>query len=284
MNRSNGQVALPSVWDMGAIIMRGVKAYAKQHKIISGSYIVGVIFLVLIGSGTKLTLDQRQNYNKIMNTIDLQVEFEASNYYAQTYNSYRASKGWFTCDHLCKRNKMRMENAQMTLDKVRAEGYARMSDAKQVAGMFSEVGVTEVKDSFWGYFSAGKQFAKRQSMWDAMFMGIRSVGRDESMIEYTLRLLLQVLINFSMGLIGAFVVFVFGLWSIVRSYQTNPLTAVAFFVGASCAAFAFVSTYLFVLYGAAASSVYGMAKVLQNNARIDVGARRQRMHNRAHYY
>ena len=35
------------------------------------------------------------------------------------------------------------------------------------------------QDAFWSYFSAGKQFAKRQSMWDAMFMGIRSMGRDE---------------------------------------------------------------------------------------------------------
>jgi len=61
-----------------------------------------------------------------------------------------------------------------------------------------KIGVEEVKDSFWDYFNAGKQFAKRQSMWDAMFMGIRRLGRDESVIEYALKVLLQVLINFSM--------------------------------------------------------------------------------------
>ncbi len=60
------------------------------------------------------------------------------------------------------------------------------------------IGVEEVQDSFWGYFNAGKQFAKRQSMWDAMFMGIRRIGRDESIVEYALKVLLQVLINFSM--------------------------------------------------------------------------------------
>ena len=48
--------------------------------------------------------------------------------------------------------------------------HARMSDAKSVAGLFSEVGVGEVTDSFWGYFASGKQFAKRQSMWDAMWV------------------------------------------------------------------------------------------------------------------
>lgn len=31
-----------------------------------------------------------------------------------------------------------------------------------------------------------------------MFMGIRRMGRDESLIEYALKVLLQVLINFSM--------------------------------------------------------------------------------------
>jgi len=116
-----------------------------------------------------------------------------------------------------------------------------------------------------------KAFAKRQSMWDAMFMGIRTVarGRDESMMEYMLKLLIQVLINFSMGLLMALVTFVIGLWSIVKSYQPNPLTALIFFVGAACAAFAFVATYLFLLYGAAAGTVYGVAKVAESQLRIE---------------
>ena len=33
-------------------------------------------------------------------------------------------------------------------------------------------------------------------------MGIRKMGRDESMMEYAMKLLIQVLINFSMGMIG----------------------------------------------------------------------------------
>ena len=61
-----------------------------------------------------------------------------------------------------------MEDVERVLEGIRNEGYARMSDAKSVAGIFSEVGVGEVKDSFWQYFQAGKQFAKRQSMWDMM--------------------------------------------------------------------------------------------------------------------
>merc|ERR1712070_565449 len=105
----------------------------------------------------------------------------------------------------------KMQDARYRLDRVREEGNARMSDAKSVAGLFSEVGVGEVQDSFWSYFASGKKFAKRQSMWDAMFMGMRSMGRDESIIEYGLKVLMQVLLNFSLGLVMALVMFVIGL-------------------------------------------------------------------------
>ena len=102
---------------------------------------------------------------------------------------YHASKGWFTCDGMCQRHKKRMEEKQALLNAIRAEGAARMADAKQSVGILSEVGVSEVKDTFWQYLYQGKQFAKRQSMWDALFIGIRQMhrGRDESMLEYGLK-------------------------------------------------------------------------------------------------
>jgi len=284
MNRQRQQqIVLPSVSDMGSIVARGSVSFAKKNKVISGSYIFGILFLVLIGSGTKLTMDQSRQYNHIMNTIDLDAEFRASNRVAQANQAYRASKGWFTCDYLCSRNKQRLKEAEAVLDEIRKEGYARMSDAKSVAGVFSEVGVAETKDLFWSYFAQGKAFAKRQSMWDMMFMGIRKMSRDESTMEYVMKVLIQVLINFSMGLLMALAFFIFGLWSVVKSYQPNPLTAVAFFIGASCAAFAFVTTYLFAIFGAAAGGVYGMAKVVESNARIENGRRHQGVGNRPHY-
>jgi hypothetical protein len=55
------------------------------------------------------------------------------------------------------------------------------------------------------------------------------------------------MVNFSIGLIMALVMFVIGLWSIVHTYQPNPIAAVLFFVGISCAAFSFVATYLLVI-------------------------------------
>jgi len=280
------QVALPSVADVGSLVVRGVTTFAKNHKVISGSYILGVLFLLLIGSGTKLTYDQQRQYNRLMNQVDVQAEHDASIYYAQTVHAYRATKGWFSCDMYCQRNKKAMDKAKYNLDMIRKEGYEIMSEAKSVAGLFSEVGVEEVSDTFWEKFHSGKAYAKRQSMWDAMFMGIRSMSRDESMLEYVFRVLMQVLLNFTIGLVMAAAMFVFSLWAIIKSYQPNPLTAVAFFIGASCAAFAFVSTYIMGIYGAAAGGVFGMLKLAENTARLEQGGggngRRPGI-NRPHY-
>ena len=131
-----------------------------------------------------------------------------------------------------------------------------------------------------------KFFLQNIFNYSAMFMGIRSMGRDESMVEYAMKVLLQVLMNFSIGLCFALVFFVFGLWNIVRSYQPNPIVAVLFFIGAACAAFSFVATYLMAMYGAAAGGVYGVLKLAETQARaarLEQQRQQQYMGNRPHY-
>jgi hypothetical protein len=287
MNRQRQQqIVLPEPADLGQLVVRGATNFARRHKVISGSYLIGILVLLFVGSGTKLTLDQQRQYNTIMNSIDLQAEFDASQDVFYAHQAYSASKGWFSCDSLCQRNKERLDRAQRKLDMIREEGAARMSDAKSIAGLFSEVGVGEVQDSFWSYFTSGKQFAKRQTMWDALFIGLRHMNRDENVLEYALKVGMQLLVNFSMGLIMALIFFVVSLWSIVRTYQANPIVALIFFVGAACAAFAFVTTYLFAMYGAAFGGVYGLAKLAETQARaqrIGGGNQRQYMENRPHY-
>lgn len=92
-------------------------------------------------------------------------------------------------------------------------------------------------------------------------------------------------------------IFIFGLWNIIQTYQPNPLAALLYFITASCAAFAFVSTYLLAIFGAAAGGVYGVVKLAESNRRIEAarnnngagaagGYRRapqQNVWNRPHY-
>ena len=87
-----------------------------------------------------------------------------------------------------------------------------------------------------------------------------------------------------MGLVMALVFFVVGLWTIVRSYQPNPIVALVVFICAACAAFSFVASYLLAIYGAAAGGVYGLAKMAENQARLQNGGggQRQRVQYRPH--
>jgi len=275
MNR-NQQQQIINADDLGTLALSTATSFAKRHKVLTTSYLYGLTTLLLIllmGGGTKLTIDQKRQYNRIMNTIDLQAEYNAADRYHAAYANYYQSKGWLSCDAHCQHYKSIMDKRKFEWDEIKAEGNARMSDAKNVAGLFSEVGVGEVTDSFWEYFASGKRFAKRQSWWDAIFIGFRSMGRDEHFSEYVLRMLMQVLINFSMGLLMALVIFIFGLWNIIQTYQPNPITALVFFVTAVCAAFAFVSTYLLTLYGAAAGGLYGMVKMAESSGRLENGRR-----------
>jgi hypothetical protein len=280
-------VLLPEPGDIGALIVRGAKHFARRYKVVTGSYFLGICILLFFSSGIPLNREQRREYNRIMESVDIQAEFGASQHYWQAREAYMATKGWFTCDSLCQRNKQRMNQAEKQLNAIRNEGNARMKDAKQVAGVFSEIAVEETKETFWQYYHGAKNFAKRQSMWDLVFMGIRSMhrGRDESWIEFGIKVLINVLVNLSMGLIMALVFFVCNVFAIVRSYSTNPITAVIFFVGASCAAFSFVATYLLAVYGAAAGSVYGVLKLAETSQRARIADQRryQGVGNRAHY-
>lgn len=278
-NNNQQQVAvLPEVSDVTSMVVRGATNFAKRYKVVTGSYLLGIAVLLFAGAGIPLSIDQQRQYEQIMDSVDIQAEYDASQNVYVARQNYYATKGWFwSCDPLCQRNKARMNDAERELAMIRAEGAARMSDAKKVAGIFSEVGVGETKDSFFTYFHSGKRFAKRQSMWDLFFMSIRSMhrGRDESWFEFALKVLLNVLINFSMGLLMALVFFVIGLWSIVRSYQANPIVSVLYFVGAACAAFAFVSSYLMAVYGAAGASVYGFLKLAETSSRQRIADQRR---------
>ena len=162
-------------------------------------------------------------------------------------------------------------------------------------GPAEQYGVQETRDLFWEKFQGGKDFAKRQSMWDMLWIAMSSGGgrREESALVPVLRVIAQLLFNFTLGLCGALVVFIYKLWGVITTYQADPVSAVAFWVMASCAAFSMVATYLGLMFGTAGTAVYSMAKAAEANARLEgnrprgqrpIGyARQQQYGQRAHY-
>ena len=97
---------------------------------------------------------------------------------------------------------------------------------------------------------------------------------------------MQVLMNFTMGLLMALLFFWTSLWGIVRSYEPNPLVAAILFICAAASGFAVVISYILALYGAAAGGVYGLLKVAETSQRARLAQDRQRErvgYQRPHY-
>ena len=140
-----GAINVPTAADFGTLALQSVKHFARRNKVITSSYLFGLLILLIGGSGTKLTWDQKREYNRIMNTIDLSAEMNASDRYYRAKYNYDRTKGWFSCDAMCTKYKERMQLEKSVLDEIRRDGNKKMSNAKATAGIFSEVGVEEVK-------------------------------------------------------------------------------------------------------------------------------------------
>ena len=97
----------------------------------------GLLLLLIFGGGGRpLTTQQAAQYNSIMNSIDLQAEYAASDDYWRARQAYQATKGWFwSCDPLCQRNHARMKSAERALQEIRAEGAARTSMPSPLRGV-----------------------------------------------------------------------------------------------------------------------------------------------------
>lgn len=254
------------------LISAGVNTI-KRNPIKVGSYLLGIL-LCLFFNGWKVTDQQRTMYEEQYNKVNYrELDRLSSDLYIATDNYYR-TKGWFTCDPTCKDFKDKMDNLQIEFNAARAKEQKKLASAKSVLGLFSEYGVAETRDLFWERFTQGKGFATRQSKWDALFVGISSMGRDETFLSYLLRLLIRVLFNFTIGVIGAVVAFMFSLYSVIQSYDASFLVGTIFFTLASLAAVSFAATWIIGMYFAAAGSVYVGAKLIAANMRIEDGGGR----------
>jgi hypothetical protein len=59
-------VRLPEPDQLVGLAVKGAARFAKHNPVITGTYLLGWIFLLLVGNGTILTVQQQREYNKIM--------------------------------------------------------------------------------------------------------------------------------------------------------------------------------------------------------------------------
>eukprot|EP00937_MAST-01D_sp_MAST-1D-sp2_P001371 g1371.t1 len=270
--------------ELSTLMLRAGVNFAKRHYVLSSAWVVGLL-LLQFGTGFTVSPEAQAQHDAIVATIDTEAHTLAEKHLWKAESEYYNAKGWFwSCDDVCQKKKGKFERAQAKFMKVDGEQKGKLSDANAKLGIMSKQGVQETRDLFWDMFGKGRGFAKRSSWYDLIFMGIGSMGRDEGLASFLLRWLIQVVMNFTIGVCGAFVGFVWYLWSVISSYQPDFLTKVTFFVFAFIAGATVVASFLFALYGAAAGTVYVAVKAAHNSARLQAEERRRvQQGGRAHY-
>jgi len=237
----------------------GATKFVKAYPVTSFLYILG-LGLMCFASGLMPSEEAADEYSRLLQEADHETNIlETAELKVAKQNArYQNTRGFlgFSCDTKCNQEYQVLTRFQQEYKVAKTAQFKALSQAKGKVGVFSMFAVQEARDLFWGSMGQGKAFAKRASMWDLLFMGLGSMGRDEGMVSFLFRLALNVLMNFTMGLVGATVAFIWYLWDVIRAYQPDPVTAVVAFLLFTVAAVSMVATYLMTLYGAVGASAY----------------------------
>lgn len=73
--------------------------------------------------------------------------------------------------------------------------------ARSKVGLWSDYGLAAVRDKFWYMVNEGTGFAKRSTWWDAFFLVLSGRG-DEGIAGFFMRLLMNFVFNFTIGMVG----------------------------------------------------------------------------------
>ncbi len=102
------------------------------------------------------------------------------------------------------------------------------------------------------------------------------MARDENVISYVLHVIMVVVSSVTWGMVLTVVTFIYALLGVISNYQTNPVSAFVFWVGASLAAISFALTWLLAVYALTAGGVFVGARALAANMRIEDRRRQSR--------
>ena len=248
-------------------------------------WVFGIIVMLLLAAPYAPSMKEERRYRKYMNKAELvegmvEAEAQMARANAEVYNA----KVWFwrfRSDH--RRN---VERAMGRQSATRAELKGKYDErdalrtkAKEQVGIWSHYGFKEVRDLFWSCWESGKAFAKRMTFYDVLF-GAMGRGRDEHILGTILKIVMQMIMNFTLGLCGALVGFTYYLWGVVESYNGDLASSGAFFLLFLLAGISVVAAFLSAMVGLAGGSVYMMARTAMKNTQLRDAQRKAYLENR----
>lgn len=237
--------------NVGALAISTAISVAQQRPVLVSVWAFGLLLAAFAG-GLPVDEAAKEGYSvmlqhaEVIDSREFQqhalVELESAE------KAYYQARGWFgACDADCGKARDRLHMAEEHAGQVQRRRDEALSEARHEVGIWSSFGVQDVRASFWAAWKSGKDFAARCTMYDAIFM---VGGRDETLATMVFKLILQYVVNLSVGLIGAFFFFMYSLYGLIVSYGSSFLTGAAFFLLVAVAGLSLIGTYLGGMYGA----------------------------------
>jgi len=257
--------------DIGDIVVRTATHVVKQRPVGVSMWVIGCL-LAAFAKGFSVDDATMESYTvtlqhaKEVSSKDLSKALETLRV---AEHRYQNAKGWFwSCDQKCQKAKDQVGMAQADVARVQAMEQKIVNEARREVGIWSVCGVQDVRDSFWSAWTSGKDIAARYTMMDAMFMMLPG-SQEESMMSFFFKLLMQYIINLTMGLIGALFFFVYNVYHLIVSYGEPMLSGLAFFLLVMMAGLATVGTYLGAIYGTVAGGGLFLLKQAAKQAAVE---------------
>ncbi|XRB08969.1 hypothetical protein NFJ02_38g95240 [Pycnococcus provasolii] len=255
-----------------------------RARVFGSLWIFGLLSMLLLPAPFKVNESDMKQYNLLSESADV----ETLDSFSQARNALiRAENALYDVEvffwrfrspynKLVPKRRRDRDLALRAFKDIEAVRNKKLAKARAKLGLWSDFGVTEARTSFWKSFESGKVFATRQSFWDGFFALLSGAARDESMVEFLIRWFMMGISNFTIGMIMAVCIFCWRLPSLIASFDAGYLSGTFFFAVCAVGAVAVVVTYLLLLTGAAAGTVYVAAKTAGvGNLRLG-GGRRQR--------
>lgn len=259
--------------DLGVIAKHAGSAAlntAKQRPVTVSLWVVGLL-LAAFAKGFSVDDATRELYSVTVQhaeEVDRAELGKAIRAMQAAEDRYYNAKGWFwSCDRNCQKAYDRYTMARADVDRVQNKRDKIMLEARKEVGIWSVFGVRDVRNSFWSAWQSGKDFAARYTMMDAMFMMF--AGEKETMVSMAIKVLMQYIMNLTVGLMGAFVFFIINVYHLIVSYGESTLSGLAFFLLVLVAGLATVGTYLFAIYGTVAGGGLFLLKQAAKQAAVE---------------
>eukprot|EP00416_Gambierdiscus_australes_P015019 CAMPEP_0171076462 /NCGR_PEP_ID=MMETSP0766_2-20121228/13418_1 /TAXON_ID=439317 /ORGANISM="Gambierdiscus australes, Strain CAWD 149" /LENGTH=300 /DNA_ID=CAMNT_0011533437 /DNA_START=72 /DNA_END=974 /DNA_ORIENTATION=- len=278
--RGDASAAVQTVADLdiGALVLRTVTSVVKRRPVTVSLWAFGLL-LAAFANGFSVDDEKRESYSiTVQNAqeVDRLELTKALRVLGREEDRYRNAKGWFfSCDEKCQKAYDKVNMARADVNRVQRKRDAIITEARREVGIWSTFGVRDVRESFWSAWKSGKDFAARYTMMDALFLMMG--GQEESLMQTLFTLLMQYIVNLTMGLVSAFFFFVYNVYHLIVAYGEPAMSGLAFFLLVLVASIATVGTYLFAIYGTVAGGGIYLMKQAAKQASVNDGqARRPR--------